>query len=94
MKRKFALLLTAALTVSCLAGCGNSVGNGNGGDVQTSSTVSETADKGKKENITLTFGTHQSGIPSCGVVQDLAAQFEEETGIKVDFQISPDAPVA
>ena len=91
MKRKFALLLTAALTVSCLAGCGNSVGNGNGGDVQTSSTVSETADKGKKENITLTFGTHQSGIPSCGVVQDLAAQFEEETGIKVDFQISPDA---
>ena len=91
MKRKFALLLTAALAVSCLAGCGNSVGNGNGGDVQTSSTVSETADKGKKENITLTFGTHQSGIPSCGVVQDLAAQFEEETGIKVDFQISPDA---
>ena len=63
MKRKFALLLTAALAVSCLAGCGNSVGNGNGGDVQTSSTVSETADKGKKENITLTFGTHQSGIP-------------------------------
>lgn len=49
MKRKFALLLTAALTVSCLAGCGNSVGNGNGGDVQTSSTVSETADKGKKK---------------------------------------------
>ncbi len=44
-----------------------------------------------KENVTISFGTHQSGYPSCGVLQDLADQFEEETGIKIDFQVSPDA---
>ena len=45
----------------------------------------------QNKNVTLSFGTHQSGIPSCGVLQDLAGQFEEETGIKIDFQVSPDA---
>ncbi|MDO4337175.1 MAG: ABC transporter substrate-binding protein [Eubacteriales bacterium] len=44
-----------------------------------------------KKNVTLTFGSHQSGLPNSGVVQDLAKEFEEETGIKIDFQISPDA---
>lgn len=41
--------------------------------------------------VTLTFGSHQSGLPNTGIVQDLAKEFEKETGIKVDFQISPDA---
>lgn len=41
--------------------------------------------------MTLTFGSHQSGLPTSGIVQDLAKDFEAETGIKVDFQISPDA---
>lgn len=44
-----------------------------------------------KKNITITFGSHQSGLPNSGIVQDLAKEFEEETGIKIDFQISPDA---
>lgn len=44
-----------------------------------------------KKNVTLTFGSHQSGLPNSGIVQDLAKEFEEETGIKIDFQISPDA---
>lgn len=43
------------------------------------------------DKITLTFGSHQSGLPNSGIVQDLAKEFEEETGIKIDFQISPDA---
>lgn len=47
--------------------------------------------KAEGKKITLTFGSHQSGLPSCGVVQDLAEQYEEKTGVKVDFQISPDA---
>lgn len=76
MKRR-RLLVAAALTLAVsFNGCGQEQNNsGNSG----------------KEKITLTFGTHQSGIPSCGVVQDLAQQFEEETGIAIDFQISPDA---
>ena len=41
--------------------------------------------------VTLTFGSHQSGLPNTGIVQDLAKEFEAETGIKIDFQISPDA---
>lgn len=41
--------------------------------------------------MTLTFGSHQSGLPTTGTVQELAKDFEKETGIKVDFQISPDA---
>lgn len=45
----------------------------------------------EKKDVTLTFGSHQSGLPNSGIVQDLAKEFEEETGIKIDFQISPDA---
>ncbi|MEG1290852.1 MAG: ABC transporter substrate-binding protein, partial [Lachnospiraceae bacterium] len=33
----------------------------------------------------------QSGLPTSGIVQDLAKEFETETGIKIDFQVSPDA---
>ena len=42
-------------------------------------------------DVTLTFGTHQSGLPASGIIQDLALEFEEETGIHIDFQIVPDA---
>lgn len=45
----------------------------------------------EKSNVTLTFGTHQSGLPVSGIVQQLGADFEKETGIKIDFQVVPDA---
>ena len=51
----------------------------------------ESDGKEAKKNVTLTFGSHQSGLPTSGVVQELAKEFEAETGIKIDFQISPDA---
>ena len=89
MKRKIALLLTMALGVSCLAGCNAGTAEKSGG--QSSAAAGASTAAGKKENVTISFGTHQSGIPSCGVLQDLADQFEEETGIKIDFQVSPDA---
>ena len=89
MKRKIALLLTMALGVSCLAGCGSHTAEKS--TDQTSSAAGTAAASSKNKNVTLSFGTHQSGIPSCGVLQDLAGQFEEETGIKIDFQVSPDA---
>lgn len=45
----------------------------------------------EKKDVTLTFDSHQSGLPTSGIVQDLAKEFEEETGIKIDFQVIPDA---
>lgn len=79
IKKAVSLSLAAVMAAGMLAGCGSD-GNGQGG---------ENGD-GKK-NITLTFGSHQSGLPTSGIVQDLAKEFETETGIKIDFQISPDA---
>lgn len=46
---------------------------------------------GNSKTVTLSFGSHQSGLPTSGIVQELAKDFEAETGIKIDFQISPDA---
>lgn len=44
-----------------------------------------------KETVTLSFGAHQAGVPISGIDQKIAAVFEKETGIKIDFQIVPDA---
>ena len=83
VKRLLGFSMAAVLTVGLLGGCGSDSGDGSdGGDGGSSS-----GGKG----VTLTFGSHQSGLPTSGIVQDLAKEFEEETGIKVDFQISPDA---
>lgn len=81
VKRLLGLSMAAVLTAGLLGGCGSDGGDG-GNDGGGSS-----GGKG----VTLTFGSHQSGLPTSGIVQDLAKEFEEETGIKVDFQISPDA---
>lgn len=71
------LSLAAVMAAGSLAACG-------------SDGKSEEGSDGKK-TVTLTFGSHQSGLPTTGTVQDLAKEFEKETGIKIDFQISPDA---
>lgn len=80
VKRLLGVSMAAVLTVGLLGGCGSD-GDGESGGGESSG--------GK--GVTLTFGSHQSGLPTSGIVQDLAKEFEEETGIKVDFQISPDA---
>ena len=77
--------LAAVMATGMLAGCGS------GGDDSTDSGNSSGESSGSGKNITLTFGSHQSGLPTSGIVQSLAKEFEAETGIKVDFQISPDA---
>ena len=51
--------------------------------------ASEEVDMGKPT--VITFGSHQSGLPNSGIVQDIAKSYEAETGIKIDFQIVPDA---
>lgn len=76
IKKVTAWSLSIVLAAGILTGCGSgSDGSGSGG----------------KKSVTLTFGSHQSGLPNSAIVQDLAKEFEEETGIKIDFQISPDA---
>lgn len=47
--------------------------------------------KHAKSSVTLTFGSHQSGLPTSGIVQSLAKEYEAKTGVKIDFQITPDA---
>ncbi|MCH3971550.1 MAG: ABC transporter substrate-binding protein [Oscillospiraceae bacterium] len=79
-KRILSFTMAAVMAVGCLAGCSS----------EDSSTASG-GTSGKSTGITLTFGSHQSGLPTSGIVQKLAAEFEKESGIKIDFQISPDA---
>lgn len=69
------------MIMSLFTGCGNGTGAANS---------SASGQNGQTSGTTLTFGSHQSGLPNSGVVQKLAAEFTKETGIKVDFQISPD----
>lgn len=76
IKKVISAVMMGVIAGSFLVGCGDS------GSSSTSS---------NSGSVTLTFGSHQSGLPTSGIVQELAKEFEEETGIKVDFQISPDA---
>lgn len=46
---------------------------------------------GASKTTVITFGSHQSGLPNSGIVQEIAKSYEDETGIKIDFQIVPDA---
>lgn len=77
LKKVAALTMAATMVLGTLGACGSSNG--------------EKESKDGKKSVTLTFGSHQSGLPTSGIVQDLAKEFEEETGIKIDFQVSPDA---
>lgn len=77
VKRALSLSMAAVMAASMVTGCGSESSTG--------------AAKDGKKSVTLTFGSHQSGLPTSGIVQDLAKEFEAETGIKIDFQISPDA---
>lgn len=77
MKKRLKKVISISCVVAMIAGL--FAGCGTKGEEKNSKTV------------TLTFGSHQSGLPTSGIVQELAEQFEEETGVKIDFQISPDA---
>lgn len=76
VKKVLSAVMMGVMAGSLLVGCGDS---------------SSSSKSAGESSITLTFGSHQSGLPTSGVVQDLAKEFEAETGIKIDFQISPDA---
>lgn len=83
IKKATCVLVGLAMAAGMLAGCSGGEAGGTNIDIGTVS--------GGGSGVTLTFGSHQSGLPTTGIVQALAKDFEAETGIKVDFQISPDA---
>lgn len=88
-KRMIALSMAAWMAAGALAGC--SAGKGSESGTNAGTQGNQTSQTEGKKGVTLTFGSHQSGLPTTGIVQDLAKEFEAETGIKIDFQISPDA---
>lgn len=88
-KKIVGFALAAAMTTGLLAGCTSKPAST--GEAGTSGSQASTANAAPSSGVTLTFGSHQSGLPTSGVVQEIAKDFEAETGIKIDFQISPDA---
>lgn len=86
-KRLTAVLLTTVLA-SSMAACGNSSASS---EVESSASAAGTeAADAKKSDVTLTLGCSQSQLPSSGIFETLCEEFEEETGIHVDIQVTPD----
>ena len=90
MKKWTMTLLSAfvAMTV-VLAGCGGNNGkDATGGSASPSAGASGSSGQGGgKKNVTLTYMASQGWIKDSEM--ELAKKFEEETGIKIDFQIVP-----
>lgn len=76
MKKQLAIFMAAALSLGLLAGCGNSnqVSSSEGGDTQTASEL-----QGTKISFLNSKGEIQSGL------EEMAAEFEAQTGISVDI---------
>jgi len=93
MRKVFALTMAALMTTTIFAGCAGakSAAPSETGKPATEEAKEESKPAESKKGVTLTFGSHQSGLPTTGIVQSLAKEFEAETGNKIDFQISPDA---
>lgn len=77
------LLLCGLLLTGMLAGCAPS-----GSDAGSASGNSDTP---KKSNVTLSYAASRTWVNrNSNIDDDLNKQFQEETGIQIDFQISPD----
>lgn len=80
VKKIACIFIAGVLAAGSLTACG--------------STEVKTADSGKasvKSDVTLTYAASRTWVNRNSTVDDqLNQKFEEETGIKVDFQISPD----
>jgi len=90
MKKWTMTLLSVLLVMTAvLAGCGgNNSKNGNEGSASPSAGASGSSEQGgSKKNVTLTYMASQGWIKDSEM--ELAKKFEEETGIKIDFQIVP-----
>ncbi|MCR2023344.1 extracellular solute-binding protein, partial [Blautia pseudococcoides] len=80
MKKKLAVcLLCGVMSAAMLTGCG---GSGDSGSKEA-----EADGSGKKSDTTLTIMASQDWVYDAEM--ELGQKFEEETGIKVDYQIVP-----
>lgn len=81
-KNLAAILLAAMLVVSMGACSGDS-----GSSSSSSASGSESSGEEQKTNVTLSFMASQDWVQDAEM--ELGKQFEEETGIKIDYQIVP-----
>ncbi|WP_391574767.1 ABC transporter substrate-binding protein [Cohnella sp.] len=88
MKKWTTTLLSMLLIMTAvLAGCGGN-DKGEQGSASPSAGASGTSEQGgSKKNVTLTYMASQGWIKDSEM--ELAKKFEEQTGIKIDFQIVP-----
>ncbi len=87
-KRTMILLALLLIMTAALAGCGGSNKGGDQGNVAPSAGASGASEQGgDKKNVTLTYMASQGWIKDSEM--ELAKKFEEQTGIKIDFQIVP-----
>lgn len=88
MKKWTTTLLSVLLIMTAvLAGCGGN-DKGEQGSASPSAGASGTSEQGgSKKNVTLTYMASQGWIKDSEM--ELAKKFEEQTGIKIDFQIVP-----
>ncbi|OXS58312.1 hypothetical protein B1A99_13955 [Cohnella sp. CIP 111063] len=86
MKKWTMTLLSVFVAMTAvLAGCGGN--NDKGGSASPSASSGASEQGGSKKNVTLTYMASQGWIKDSEM--ELAKKFEEETGIKIDFQIVP-----
>ena len=87
-KRLLAMTLCGVMAASMvLPGCGSSSSSSSASSAASSETSSSGDSSKKSSGVTLSFMASQDWIYDAEM--DLAEQFEEETGIKIDFQIVP-----
>lgn len=92
MKRRLWMLSVFLLAIVLIAGCsGNGSGNAKNNETPTNaantSNEKDTGETPAKQNITLTYLASQGWIFDAEM--ELAKKFEEQTGIKIDYQIIP-----
>ncbi|MGE5613820.1 MAG: ABC transporter substrate-binding protein [Bacillota bacterium] len=88
MRKVLALIMVIGLVCSLFAGCGSKAADP--GETKTEPAKTEAAKSEaapEKKNVTLSYMSSQDWIQKAE--QDLGAKFEQETGIKVDYQIVP-----
>jgi len=94
MKKALALLLCVLMLAGVLAGCAGDAGQSSS-SAQEESTQSESEAAGEESSepategdVTLTVGASQNWIKD--VDHEIADKFTEQTGIAIDFQVTPD----
>lgn len=94
MKKLLAMILVLGLMASVFAGCGSAGPSGQDKAKEDASTApakssSESAEKQApaKKNVTISYMLSQGWIQDSE--KDLGKKFEDETGIKVDYQVIP-----